>query len=83
MRRIAEAMNCRLQYVVLPQAPFDSLEAILESRAYKAAEKIVAKVSHTMALEDQELAEKEHRQQVSELAGDLLKNLDKRIWDEV
>ncbi len=80
LRRLAEAVNCRVVYAVIPNHP-DGLEGVLLERALKAATKFVNKVSRTMALEDQSIAKKEREQQIRELANDLLGNLDKRLWE--
>lgn len=57
LRRLAEAVNCRVVYAVIPNQP-DGLEGILQERAIKAATKFVNKVSRTMGLEDQSIAKK-------------------------
>lgn len=80
LRRLAEAVNCRVVYAVVPNRP-DGLEGILQERALKAATKFVHKVSRTMALEDQSIAKTERERQIREIADELIGNLDKRLWD--
>jgi predicted DNA-binding mobile mystery protein A len=80
LRRLAEAVNCRLVYAVIPNQP-GGLEGILQERALKAATKFVNKVSRTMALEDQSIAKKERELQIWEMADELVANLDKRLWE--
>ena len=80
LRRLAEAVNCRVVYAVIPNQP-GGLEGILQERALKAATKLVNKVSRTMALEDQAIAKKERDQQIREVADELIRNLDKRLWE--
>jgi predicted DNA-binding mobile mystery protein A len=80
LRRLAEAVGCRVIYAVVPNQP-DGLEGILQERALKVATKVVNKVSRTMALEDQSIAKKEHEQQIREMADELVGNLDKRLWE--
>lgn len=81
LRRVAEAVNCRVVYAVVPSPPYNSLEAILQERALTEATKLVGKVSWTMALEDQAIAKKEREQQIGEIAEELIGNLDRRLWE--
>lgn len=82
LRRVAEALNCRLIYVLVPKEPYKGFEDILQQHAQRAAEIIVSRVSKTMALEDQEISKREMHQQIRELAEELKRNLDKRIWED-
>lgn len=81
LSRLAEAVNCRVVYAIVPNSPYNSLDAILKDRAHKEARKLVGRVSRTMALEDQAVSKKELEQQIQEIADDLIGNLDKRLWD--
>jgi predicted DNA-binding mobile mystery protein A len=80
LRRMAEAIDCRVVYAVIPNQS-GGLEAILQERALKTATKIVNTVSRTMALEDQSIAKVERERQIRELAEELVGDLDKRLWD--
>jgi predicted DNA-binding mobile mystery protein A len=80
LRRLAEAVDCRVVYAVIPNQP-NGLEGILQERALKFATKFVNKVSRTMALEDQSIAKKEREQQIRDMADELVGNLDKRLWE--
>lgn len=82
LQRLASALNCRLVYAIVPEPGFGSLEAILKKRAHNVAAKIVGRVSHTMALEAQSLTAEERNQQIEETADELIRTLDKRLWDE-
>ncbi len=53
LRRAAEAMDCTLVYVFIPN---QGLDEALQSRAEQAARRHLAHVATTMALEDQALA---------------------------
>ena len=75
-------MNCRLEYAIVPEPGFGSLEAILRKRALDVVAKIVGGVSHTMALEAQSLSVDERNQQIEETAEELIRTLDKRLWDQ-
>jgi predicted DNA-binding mobile mystery protein A len=81
LQRLATAMNCRLVYAIVPELEYGSLEAILKRRAREVAAKIVAHVSHTMSLEDQAVTDEERDQQIEDTAADLIRTLDKRLWD--
>lgn len=50
LRRAAEALDCELQYVLVPRQP---LKNRVEQRAELIANKVVSSVTHTMRLEDQ------------------------------
>ncbi len=82
LQRLASAMNCRLVYAIVPEPGFGSLEGILKKRARDVAAKIVGRVSQTMALEAQSLTADERSQQIEETAEELIRTLDKRLWDE-
>jgi predicted DNA-binding mobile mystery protein A len=82
LRRIAEAIDCRVVYVVLPNSSQGTLESLLQKRAIKIATEFVGRVSRTMGLEDQAIVKKERDQQIREFADELIGNLDKRLWDQ-
>ena len=50
LRRLAEGLNCELVYALIPR---DTLTATYDSAARAAAARELARVSHSMALEDQ------------------------------
>jgi predicted DNA-binding mobile mystery protein A len=82
LRRIADAIDCRVVYAVLPNSSHGTLESLLQEKALKIATEFVGKVSRTMGLEDQAIAKKERDQQIREFADELIGNLDKRLWDQ-
>lgn len=79
LQRAAEALGCRLVYVLLPERP---LAEIVKERAALVADRQSSAVEHTMRLEDQAVKDKtaarELRQQMIE---DLLRR-PARLWDE-
>ena len=81
LRRAAEAMDCEVIYLVVPRNQERSLDSLLEQRARVVAKEIIRKVSHTMALEDQEVSEQEQERQIRETADELVRTLDKRLWE--
>jgi predicted DNA-binding mobile mystery protein A len=50
LRRVAEAMDCRLVYAFVPT---DSLDAIVDRRAQIVVERDLGRARHTMTVEDQ------------------------------
>lgn len=80
LQKTAQAMDCELVYVILPKNK--SLDKILELRARRAAEKIIANVSHSMKMEDQEVSKQEKDAQIQSLAQELKEALDPRLWDK-
>lgn len=76
LREVAEAMNCRFEYLFIPQKPVDQY---LKERAYEVARSKVEYVSHHMELEKQGLSEKEKKAQIEQLVEELLKS-PKKLW---
>lgn len=79
LERAAEALGCRLVYVLVPVKP---LEDTLRQRASRAAERQLASVEQTMRLEDQGVSgrgrhDEAHRQLVEQLL-----RRPARLWDE-
>lgn len=73
--RIADALDCRVEYVLVPHLPLD--EIVWEQARKKAAAQ-VAEVDHTMALENQRPESDSTRQRIDEVAKRLV---DKRgLW---
>src|SRR5690606_9672608 len=52
LRRVGSAMDCTLVYALVPNT---SLQAMVQQRAERLAKSAIAGVSHTMALEDQQV----------------------------
>ncbi len=78
--RAAQAMNCRLVWTIVPEQGYDSLSGIVEKRAKKLAFKLVKDVDRSMKLEAQGVSDDASNQQAEELAQDLIRNGDARIW---
>lgn len=77
--RAADALNCRVVYALIPNG---SLEEIVQTRARAVATKLVERISHSMALEDQKVSKRERDQQIEELADELVRELPKQLWQE-
>jgi predicted DNA-binding mobile mystery protein A len=78
LNKVAEAMNCRLIYALVPAKP---LEEMQRDRAKKIADALLNPVAHTMKLEDQAMSEQEAKRQRKRLAKLLLLENPKKLWD--
>ena len=78
MRQAAEAMDCIFVYAVVPRA---SLEETVRNQARKVAEKRLARTSHTMMLENQQLADDEQKRMLEVKVDDLVREMPKDLWD--
>jgi predicted DNA-binding mobile mystery protein A len=65
LQRAADALGCRLEYVLVPERPLDDM---VMAQARRKAHSLLDPVSHSMALEDQRV---EMGDAVEELARDL------------
>jgi predicted DNA-binding mobile mystery protein A len=79
MERAAEALGCRLIYVLVPEKP---LGETLRDRARTIAERQMSAVEQTMRLEDQEVANPKHRLAAINRQADTLLTRPARLWDE-
>lgn len=75
LERVAAALDCRVELVLVPHQPLDEL--VWEQARTKAAAEVAA-VDHTMALEDQRPDAASSRQRIDEVAR---RYMDKRgLW---
>ena len=79
LSKLADAMDCRLVYAFVPRTTF---EEIVRQRATHVAQREIAVVSHTMALEDQALTADRQQAMIDEFAQDLVQRLPRELWDE-
>lgn len=79
LREAAEAMDCMLVYVLVPKAP---LEDILRARAEARAEQELARIHHTMSLENQALSPTELAAERERMIEQLMHGSLRRLWDE-
>lgn len=77
LRKLAEAMGCRLVYAVVPPKP---LAEMRRDRARSIAERIVKRTSHSMRLEGQGISEEEERRQLESLIEQILADNPKVLW---
>lgn len=79
LRQAAEALGCRLIYLLLPER---SLEDSVYVRAQRLADAQLARTTHTMRLEDQALNAEDLASERARLIDDLLRGDPRRLWDE-
>ena len=79
LRRAAEALDCRLIYALVPDRP---LVDTLRERVEKVADAHMARLNHTMRLENQALASDDQRRQRDNLVDALLRGGARRLWDD-
>lgn len=78
LEQVAQAMNCKLVYCILP---LESLDKTLEAQAKMIAKKKVKIINHSMTLEKQGLNPKQLQRQEDDLVQELLRGNPKRLWD--
>jgi len=76
LRQAAEALNCRLVYVLIPNEP---LETMLETAANSFADNMMKDVSNSMSLEGQATTSA-HQQDAKDQLVEELKSTPRRIW---
>jgi len=79
LRKAAEALDCALVYSFIPKKSFEN---ILMSRATQKAQRLIKKVDHTMALENQNEDHTFLKEEIESLARKLIEEQGSRIWDE-
>jgi predicted DNA-binding mobile mystery protein A len=79
LEKIAEAMNCRLVYAIVPN---DGMIEFIEKTAEDKAKTQLQQTSHHMALEDQKISIGSMKEQIHFLKEELLKSNIKHIWDK-
>lgn len=72
----AEALDCKLVYVLVPIKPLDQLR---KDQAIRVAKNKLEEINHSMALEDQALTEKQLTEEETDLVEDLLDS-GKKLW---
>ena len=82
LKKIANAMNCKLIYAIVPKKGYNSLEEIINYQAKFFAHKLIKQVDHTMKLEAQGTSSKEIKKQTKKLAKELTDKMDSRIWNK-
>ncbi len=79
LREVAAALDMQLVYGLTPKD--QSLEKMIERRAYELAREIVLKTSHTMHLENQGLDENSIKEAIENRAKKIKDELPKNLWN--
>jgi predicted DNA-binding mobile mystery protein A len=79
MRRVAESLDCVFVYALVPR---ESLEHTLHEQARLVVNKQLARVSHTMMLENQELSDSDQEQARNDLVKELIETQPSTLWDK-
>lgn len=79
LQEAANAMECELVYAIVPKGNA-TLEDIIKKRAAQLASERVARVAHSMSLEEQSVSHHTLRHQQAELTKHLMEHLNKKFW---
>jgi len=77
MERAATAMGCKFVYTLVPDV---SLEEVVRTQAKKSAKSLIQEIHHHMKLEKQKVSAEVEKEQVDELAEEILNKMDSRLW---
>lgn len=78
MRKAAEALDCTLHYVLVPNRPLASL---VRDRAACLAQMQLSRIHHTMRLEDQAVVGADLAAELERLTDDYVRRGGSRLWD--
>lgn len=78
LRQAAEALDCQLVYALVPKT---TLDETVRRRARALAEEHLARIHHTMRLEDQALREGELSAELERLTDSILSGRASRLWE--
>ena len=79
LERAAQAMDCRLVYVLVPRKPLDEL--VME-RAERLARKRMESTRHSMVLEAQGVEAADEQEQLKRMIDRLLEKAGSEIWED-
>lgn len=80
LHKAAEALDCHLKVVLVPKKP---IIEIVRDQATKVATRLVKQSSHHMNLEAQGTDKTFQRDQVQQIADEMVRAHSKKIWDEI
>jgi predicted DNA-binding mobile mystery protein A len=78
LEKVADALDCTLVYAFVPR---QSLEASVRRQAYQAAGEQIARVDHSMRLENQGIDPDDLKAERERLADEMLHGNLRRLWD--
>lgn len=77
MERAATAMGCKFVYTLIPNT---SLEEVVRIQSKKSAKDLIQEIHHHMKLEKQKVNSDVEKEQINELAEEILNKMDSRLW---
>ncbi len=80
LKKVADVLGCHVKVILIPKEPLGDL---LKKRAIDQATKIVQQTDLQMKLEKQGTDEQFQKQQIEVFAEELVRKLDRRLWDDV
>jgi predicted DNA-binding mobile mystery protein A len=78
LRKLAEALDCRLVYAVVPNTP---LEEMRLEQARKVARRHLKPVTHSMSLEAQGVSDADQKIELDRLVQKLLAGNPRKLWE--
>jgi predicted DNA-binding mobile mystery protein A len=79
LKKVAEGLDMKFVYSFVPK---ERLETMVRDQAKKIALERMAKVNHTMRLEEQELSDEQKEQALEDLIQKILLEEPKDFWDQ-
>jgi predicted DNA-binding mobile mystery protein A len=79
MRNMAQAMDCRFVYAVIPEK---EIESVIRDRAVLKAKEQIKAASTQMALEAQALSNEQLTFEVDRLASEIIKKMPSDLWTD-
>jgi predicted DNA-binding mobile mystery protein A len=77
MERAAKAMGCKFIYALIPDT---TLEEVVQIQARKSARALIQEIHHHMKLEKQRVNAEIEKEQIQDLADEILTKMDSRLW---
>ena len=79
LKEVAEALDMKLVYGFIPKQ--ESIEKIIDDRAYEVAKEIVMRTSYNMRLEDQENTNERLKKAIRNRAEEIKNTMPRYLWD--
>ena len=77
MERAATAMGCKFVYALVPNT---TLEEVVQIQSRKSAKALIQEIHHHMKLEKQKVNTEIEKEQIQDLAQEILTQMDSRLW---
>lgn len=79
MKKMAEAMNCRFIYAVVPE---QEIEQVIRAQAVKKAKERVKAADTQMAFENQALDKERRDAQIERIANEIMDKMPSDLWND-